>query len=95
MTSNNILNFKHDKEQQQFILLVDNEKAYISYDIKEGIMYLTHLEVPVIFRGKGIGKELVERTFEYISQHNIKAEAVCSYTKHIRNKNSKWHQVIG
>lgn len=46
------------------------------YVLRDGKMYLTHSEVPGELRGQGIGKRMLENTFEYIQEHNIKAVAI-------------------
>ena len=74
-------NFSHDKVNQQFRLQEENETALVDYQMRNGKMYLTHSEVPIQLRGKGVGKILVEKTFEYIEQNNIQAVAVCSFIK--------------
>jgi predicted GNAT family acetyltransferase len=45
--------------------------------------------VPKHLRGKGIGKEMVEKTFDYLHQNKIKAIAVCSYIKAIAVRSNK------
>lgn len=79
--------FKHDMDLQQFTLLIDgNYTAVIDYYSQNEIYYLTHSEVPTALRGQGIGKILVEKTYEYLAQNNIKAVPVCSYIKTIVQK---------
>ena len=91
----NDLTFIHDAEKHQFRLMMGDEFALIDYTIREGRWYLVHSEVPYDLRGQGIGKVLVEKTFEYIEAHQIDAVAVCSYIKLVAQRSPKWRNVIG
>jgi len=86
--------FVHDKANHQFILHFEGGEAFVDYHLSDGTYYLTHAEVPASVRGKGIGKQLVEKTFDYIDQHQLKAKAICSYIRLIRQRNTKWHNII-
>ena len=75
------LDIVHDKDNQRFTLDINGELAKVDYTLKNGTMYLVHSEVPYNLRGQGIGKVLVEKTFEKLTAENYKAVAVCSYVK--------------
>lgn len=87
--------FEHEPERNQFVLHLEKGKAYVSYTKTDDTLFLVHSQVPFELRGKGIGKQLVDRTFEYIQEHQIKAVAVCTYIKLIRDRSSKWRNIIG
>jgi predicted GNAT family acetyltransferase len=57
-------------------------------------MYLVHSEVPYQLRGRGIGKELVLKTFEKLTEEGYKAVAICTYIKAIKNRDPKWKEII-
>ncbi len=80
---------RHYPDVQMFVMKVDDDFAKIEYTQKNGTFYLVHSEVPKQLRGKGVGKELVEKTFEYLHEHKIKAIAVCSYIKAIVARSEK------
>lgn len=83
----------HIPELKTFTLRVDDDFAKIVYTIENNVLYLIHSEVPRNLRGKGIGKELVEKTFEYLHTHQIKAVAVCSFIKTIVNRSEKLKKI--
>ena len=85
----------HDTEAQLFILPLGEEKAFIQYHKEGDTFYLSHSEVPRHLRGQNIGKQLVDQTFAYIQEHGLKAVALCSYIKLIRDRNSEWRALIG
>jgi predicted GNAT family acetyltransferase/glutaredoxin len=84
----------HDKENQCFTLDINGALAKVAYVLKDGKMYLTHSEVPFNLRGHGIGKVLVEKTFEKLTAEHYTAVAICSYIKAVRNRNKHWNGII-
>ena len=88
------LNIMHDKKNQRFNLDINGELAKVDYTTKGGKMYLNHSEVPYNLRGQGIGKVLVEKTFEKLTEENYTAVAVCSYIKAIKNRSDYWKGII-
>ena len=88
------LNITHDKENKRFILDINGEMAKVEYNLKNGKLYLVHSEVPYDLRGKGIGKVLVEKTFEKLNEEGYKAVAICSYIKAVAQRSEKWNKII-
>ena len=85
----------HNKEKQKYTLVVEGQETKVEYKLKEGKMYLTYAEVPYHLRGKGVGKELVLKTFEQLTKEGYKAIAVCSYVKAIAKRSKEWNSIIG
>ncbi len=88
------LNIVHDKEIQRFTLDINGELARVDYTLRDGKMYLVHSEVPYNLRGQGIGKVLVEKTFEKLTEEKYSAVAVCSYIKAVKNRSEYWKEII-
>ncbi|MDG2448843.1 MAG: GNAT family N-acetyltransferase [Saprospiraceae bacterium] len=84
----------HDKKNQQFRISIEEVIAKVDYRMREGLMLLVHSEVPYSLRGQGIGRVLVEKVFEYIDVHNLKASALCSFIAAVANKSDKWKEII-
>jgi predicted GNAT family acetyltransferase/glutaredoxin len=89
------LHILHEKENHRFTLYINGELAKVDYTLKDGKMYLVHSEVPFNLRGQGIGKVLVEKTFEQLTAENYTAVAICSYIKAIKNRSAYWKEIIG
>lgn len=85
----------HDIDNQRFTLNINGEIAKVEYTLKDGQMFLDHSEVPYNLRGQGIGKVLVEKSFEQLTNEKFRAIAVCSYVKAIAKRNEKWKLIIG
>ena len=85
----------HDIDGQQFILDINGENAKVEYTLRNGQMFLVHSEVPFNLRGQGIGKVLVEKSFEQLTQEGFQAVTVCSYIKAMAERSEKWKSIIG
>ena len=88
------LELKHVKEKKQFIMEINGEIAKVEYSLRNGEMYLNHSEVPRNLRGQGIGKVLIEKTFQKLTEEGYKAIAVCSFIKAVKNKSEHWKSMI-
>jgi predicted GNAT family acetyltransferase len=62
-----------------FELFVNGHRAFIDYKTKDNKIYLIHTEVPAELKGMGVAEALVEKTFNYIEQHQLKMVPLCSY----------------
>ncbi|SFT76901.1 hypothetical protein SAMN05216474_2294 [Lishizhenia tianjinensis] len=85
----------HDKAAKKFVLKVnDGGEAFIDYQEKDGVLHLVYSEVPEVYRGKGIGKELVLKTFDLLTKEGYKAKAVCGYVNAVRQRSEDWKDII-
>lgn len=85
------LDIVHEKENRRFTLDINGEMAKVAYNIRDGKMYLNHSEVPYNLRGQGIGKVLVEKTFEQLTKEGYTAVAICSYIRAIAQRSEHWN----
>jgi len=90
----NLTELTKDSDQQQFYLLADGHKAFIDYSMDGGQYQLNYSEVPPPLRGQGVGKVLVESTFEVIAKEGKTAVAHCSYIRHIAKQSARWDGVV-
>lgn len=84
----------HEKENKRFTIAIDSDLAFVEYALHNGKMYLNHSEVPSHLRGRGIGKLLVIKTFEKLTDEGYQAVAVCSFIKAIARRDPKWNTII-
>lgn len=71
----------HDKQKHQFEMMLGAEKmAFIKYEeAGEGVLALTHTEVPEEFEGQGIGSTLVKGMFEIVRAEELKIVPECRF----------------
>lgn len=88
------MKIQHDIKNNRFTLDFDEEIAFIDYQLQNNTMHLIHSQVPYNLRGQGIGKVLVEKTFEQLIKEGYKAIAICSYIKDVASKSDMWKTII-
>ena len=87
--------FRINETKKRFELEVDGHTAFIEYILNnENIMFLTHTEVPNALGGKGIGKEIVEKTLHYIQDHNYTLAPLCPFVAAYLKRNPDWQKLL-
>jgi predicted GNAT family acetyltransferase len=56
--------FHDNSARSRFELSADGETAFIKYRIDSNVITMTHTEVPLHLRGRGIGSRLVEAALQ-------------------------------
>lgn len=80
MTDNSSENhsIKDNLLQKRFEMMVEDETAYVEYIInKQGMIFLTHTEVPRKIEGHGIAIEMIELVLQNIQQRGLKLVPMC------------------
>ena len=86
--------FRND-DKKRFELEVDGHTAFIEFIIdKDNIMYLTHTEVPNALGGKGVGKNIVEQTLNYMKDNNYKLAPLCPFVAAFLKRNPDWQSIL-
>ena len=74
----------HDKENQRFVLTVDDQQVYTKYHFTDSEtleFYSTY--TPAELRGRGLAAKVVNAALDYVEQNNLNAQATCWYFKKI------------
>lgn len=75
-------------------MLEDRSKAYLKYEVENGVMKLISTYTPPQHRGKGIAKELVEYAISLAEKNGWKIVPICSYAVHYFMKNPDKRTVL-
>ena len=73
------MNLIHNETANRFEFIIDEQSAYISYQIKGNNIYLISTHVPENLGGKGIGSKLVKSTLQHIETMKLKIVPICSF----------------
>ena len=81
---------QHDPEGRRFFLRTENGLAYLDYERVNGnkLDYKSTF-VPAEDRHRGIAGRIVERAFEYASDHDLLVIPSCSYVRDWVEKNPR------
>ena len=90
----NSLEIKHLPEKKRFEMEVEGQIATVSYSLEDETLYLIHSEIPAALRGRGMGKILVEATFEYMKEYDLKGVPICSFIRKVAREGNKWNENI-
>ncbi|MEM1628212.1 MAG: GNAT family N-acetyltransferase [Desulfurococcaceae archaeon] len=77
--SSNEFTIKHTS-QIIYTRLSDNSKAYVKYEIENGIMKLLETYTPPQHRGKGIATLLIRYAIDLARKNNLLIKPICSYS---------------
>lgn len=84
----------NNKALERFELEVDGHIAFISYENQGGVLKLLHTESPQELAGRGVGSALVEKTLNYIKEHNLKLQPLCPFVHAYIKRNPEWQTYV-
>ncbi len=89
---------RHEATANRFVLELDavDAQALLEYipEANGTVFNVTHTEVPVAMRGRGIGGQLVRAVCVHARTRGIKLIPTCSYVAHYFNKNPSDRDVM-
>jgi len=84
-----------NEDKHRFELPVEGHTAYVEYILtKDDIMFLTHTEVPQALEGKGIGKNIVQQTLNYIKEKEYTLAPLCPFVASYIKRNPEWKSIL-
>lgn len=57
----------------------EGHKAYVEYELNNGMLNVLHTVVPEPLEGQGIASQLVKYVYDYALEHGLKPAATCTY----------------
>jgi uncharacterized protein len=71
----------HNKQNMRFEVLIDDQKAFLEYRMKDGDIAFMHTEVPSSLSGKGIASALAIYAFDYAKENNLPVIVYCPFVQ--------------
>ncbi|WP_184548908.1 GNAT family N-acetyltransferase [Mucilaginibacter sp. FT3.2] len=84
----------NNETAHHFELSIDDMLAFIDYKLKGDKIYLIHTEVPEAMEGMGVAAALVEKTFNYIEEHQLKIIPLCTYIVAFLKRHPEWTRLM-
>jgi predicted GNAT family acetyltransferase len=92
-SSDNTLKIRHTS-QVVYVILPDKSKAYLKYNVENGIMKLIETYTPPQYRGKGLASLLVKYAVDLAKSNNWLIEPICSYAIYFFMKNPDYRYIL-
>lgn len=83
-----------NEENHRFEIIFEGHKAFIDYKERPGKITLIHTEVEPELEGKGAATTVIEKTLEYIEQHNYKLVPLCPLVFAYIKRHSEWKRIV-
>jgi predicted GNAT family acetyltransferase len=87
---------QHNENDSRGIFYIkENDKkiAELTYSIKENVMTIDHTEVNRDQEGKGLGTELVTKSYEFAKENDRKIDPLCPFAEVLFDQNESWSDV--
>ena len=87
---------RNNKQEQRFeMTLGEGVLALIQYrPAGEGVLALTHAEVPEEFEGQGVGSALVKGTFELVRTEELKIIPACPFVAAYLRRHPEYQSLV-
>jgi len=69
----------HNAAASRFEMRVQGRLCIAQYHLIDGVMWLTHTEVPPNLQGRGHAARVVKAALDHARAHGIKVRPACSY----------------
>jgi predicted GNAT family acetyltransferase len=86
---------RKNTQSHRFELPLDGgEIAFVDYRETDGIVELTHTEVPDQFEGQGVGRKLVQGTLTMLQQENSKVVPTCAFVSAFIQRHPEYNSLV-
>ncbi|HWI10945.1 MAG TPA: GNAT family N-acetyltransferase [Burkholderiaceae bacterium] len=75
------LHIEHHPERGRFQAVVEGRTCVADYRLADGVITITHTEVPPPLEGRGIAGELVQALLDHARAQGLKVRPLCSYAR--------------
>ena len=75
------LQIEHRPEHGRFQAVVEGRTCVADYHLANGVLAITHTEVPPPLEGRGIAGELVQAVLDHARANGLKVRPLCSYAR--------------
>ena len=78
----------------RFELEIDGHTAFANYRNIDGLIAITHTEVPQALRERGIGSRLVLEMLEQIRAQGLKVRPLCSFARFVVAQHPEYRDFV-
>ena len=85
---------RNNEAASRFETTVDGHTAVAEYTLSDGVITLTHTEVPGELSGRGIAAELVKHALEHARSENLGVVPQCAYVAAYIRRNPEYGDLV-
>jgi predicted GNAT family acetyltransferase len=85
---------RHNAAQQRFEATVDGHLCVADYALRDGVVWMTHTEVPPQVGGRGIAAELVRAALAWAEREGLRVQPSCSYVAAYMRRNPETSRLL-
>lgn len=87
------LNIIHNPDASRFEATVEGLLCRADYELRNGVMAMTHTVVPSALEGRGIAGQLVKTALQWAKAEGWKVQPVCSYVEVYLRRHPEWNEL--
>ncbi len=85
----------HNRDASRFEAQVNGRLARCEYRLHDGVMLLTHTEVPAALEGRGIAAALVRAALQHARASGLRVRPMCSYVAVYLRRHLEYQDLVG
>ena len=85
---------RHAEERSRFEATVGGRLCIAQYRLIDGVMWLTHTEVPPQLQGRGHAARVVKAALDHARAHGLKVRPACSYVTSYMRRHPETHDLM-
>ena len=85
---------RHNAANNSFEFDVEGGRALAFYRLADGVMTITHTEVPAALRGRGIGSQMMRGVLESVRALGFKVVPRCPFVADYMNRHPEFADLL-
>ena len=88
------IDVRHNAAASRFEAIVDGLLCRADYHLVDGVMRISHTEVPASLEGRGIAAQLVRAVFAHAEATGLQVEPWCGYVRAYMRRHPDTHRFL-
>jgi len=84
----------HDPRARRFSVAVEGYRGELDYTLRDGVMVITHTEVPPAIGGRGIAAALTRAALDAARRDGWRVRPACSYAAAFMRRHSEFSDLL-
>lgn len=84
----------HDPHASRFSVAVEGHRAELDYTLRDGVMVITHTEVPPAIGGRGIAAALTRAALDTARREGWRVLPACSYAATFMRRHPEFSDLL-